>query len=175
MNYKPENRIPWLLTDFDNIKDFPWLLKKFPDFSLTLKNFRFPLTFPWHILIWNFFSTFCQGIFCYFRQASCDGVRFQACFWWVQTNLTRSTSQILVVTCHHAVRISALAGKPVVASRRGWGTPGNSWWGFTAWFSKSWPYFRPKTSFFTSVFRPGLNPYPLSDLAFKKLCPYYLD
>ena len=28
MNYKPENRIPWLFTDFDNIKDFPWL---FPD------------------------------------------------------------------------------------------------------------------------------------------------
>ena len=28
MNYKPENRIPWLFTDFDNINDFPWL---FPD------------------------------------------------------------------------------------------------------------------------------------------------
>ena len=53
MNNKPENRIPWLLTDFDNIKDFPWLLKKFPDFSLTLKNFLFSLTFPWHILIWG--------------------------------------------------------------------------------------------------------------------------
>ena len=42
MNYKPENRIPWLFTDFDNIKDFPWLfpdLKKFsffPHFSLTV-------------------------------------------------------------------------------------------------------------------------------------------
>ena len=36
-------------------------------------------------------------------------------------------------------------------------------------------YFRPKTSFFTTVFRPGLNPYPLLDLAFKKLCPHYLD
>ena len=47
MNYKPENRIPWLFTDFDNSKDFPWLFKKFPDFSLTLKNFRFSLTFPW--------------------------------------------------------------------------------------------------------------------------------
>ena len=47
MNYKPEKRIPWLFTDFDNIKDFPWLFKKFPDFSLTLKNFRFSLTFPW--------------------------------------------------------------------------------------------------------------------------------
>ena len=47
MNYKLENRIPWLFTDFDNIKDFPWLFKKFPDFSLTLKNFQFSLTFPW--------------------------------------------------------------------------------------------------------------------------------
>ena len=42
MNYKPENRIPWLFTDFDNIKDFPWLfpdLEKcsfFPDFSQTM-------------------------------------------------------------------------------------------------------------------------------------------
>ena len=49
MNYKPEKRIPWLFTDFDNIKDFPWLFKKipwlfpnlekfsfFPDFSLTV-------------------------------------------------------------------------------------------------------------------------------------------
>ena len=42
MNYKLENRIPWLFTDFDNIKDFPWLfpdLEKcsfFPDFSLTM-------------------------------------------------------------------------------------------------------------------------------------------
>ena len=34
MNYKPENRIPWLFTDFDNINNFPWLFKKFPDFSL---------------------------------------------------------------------------------------------------------------------------------------------
>lgn len=24
MNYKPDNRIPSLFTDFDNIKDFPW-------------------------------------------------------------------------------------------------------------------------------------------------------
>ena len=66
MNYKPENRIPLLLTDFDNIKDFPWLLKKFPDFSLTLKNFLFSLTFPWHILIWDFFSTFLPGHFLLF-------------------------------------------------------------------------------------------------------------
>ena len=28
-------------------KDFPWLFKKFTEVSLTLKNFRFPLTFPW--------------------------------------------------------------------------------------------------------------------------------
>ena len=33
LNYKPENRIHWLFTDFDNIKDFPWLFKTFPDFS----------------------------------------------------------------------------------------------------------------------------------------------
>ena len=67
------------------------------------------------------------------------------------------------------------AGKLVVASKGRGGTPGNFWWGCTARFSKSWPYFRPKTSFFTTVFRPGLNPYPLLDLAFKKLCPHYLD
>ena len=49
INYKPQKRIPWLFTDFDNIKDFPWLFKKipwlfpnlekfsfFPDFSLTV-------------------------------------------------------------------------------------------------------------------------------------------
>ena len=38
ITYKLENRIPWLFTGFANIKDFPWLFKKFPDFSLTLKN-----------------------------------------------------------------------------------------------------------------------------------------
>ena len=33
-----------------------------------------------------------------------------------------------------------------------------------------------KMSFFTPVFRPGLqNPYPFSDLASKKLCRHYLD
>ena len=32
-----------------------------------------------HILIWDFFSTF-WDIFCYLRQASCNGVRFQASF-----------------------------------------------------------------------------------------------
>ena len=48
MNYKPENRIPRLFTDFDNIKDFPWLFKKFPDFSLTLKNVHFSWLFPDH-------------------------------------------------------------------------------------------------------------------------------
>ena len=31
MNYKPENRIPWPFTDFDNTKNFPRLFKKFPD------------------------------------------------------------------------------------------------------------------------------------------------
>ena len=34
MNYKPQNRILWLFTDFDSINNFPWLFKKFPDFSL---------------------------------------------------------------------------------------------------------------------------------------------
>ena len=49
----------------------------------------------------------------------------------------------------------------------GGGTPGNSWWGCAAQFSKSWPYFRPKdvishTRFQTRplksmpVFRTGL-------------------
>ena len=39
---KPENRIPWLFTDFDSIKDFRWLfpdlekLSFLPDFSLTV-------------------------------------------------------------------------------------------------------------------------------------------
>ena len=42
MNYKPEKRILWLFTDFDDVKDFPWLFKKFPDFSLTLKILFFP-------------------------------------------------------------------------------------------------------------------------------------
>ena len=36
MNYKPENRIPSLFIDFDNIKDLTWLFKKFPDVSLTV-------------------------------------------------------------------------------------------------------------------------------------------
>lgn len=42
MNYKLENRIPGLFTDFENTKDFPWLFPDlverpfFPDFSLTV-------------------------------------------------------------------------------------------------------------------------------------------
>ena len=55
MNYKPENRIPWLFTDFDNIKDFPWLfpyLEKFSfflDFSLTMATLSqgFALQLAW--------------------------------------------------------------------------------------------------------------------------------
>ena len=50
----------------------------------------------------------------------------------------------------------------------GGGTPGNSWWGCAARFSKSWPYFRPKNVIFHTcfqtrpltsipVFRPGLQ------------------
>ena len=33
--------------------------------------------------------------------------------------------------------------------------PGNYWWGCLAWFSKSWPYLRPKNVNFQPVFRPG--------------------
>ena len=39
MNYKPENRIPWPFTDFDDTKDFPWF---FPD----LEKFFFHWLFP---------------------------------------------------------------------------------------------------------------------------------
>ena len=41
----------------------------------------------------------------------------------------------------------------------GWDSPGNSWWGCAAQFSKSWPYFRLKNShlFSTPVFRPGAH------------------
>ena len=51
MNYKPENRIPLLFTDFDNIKDFPWLfsyLEKFL-FSLTVATLsqQFALQLAW--------------------------------------------------------------------------------------------------------------------------------
>ena len=55
MNYKPENWIPWLFTDFDNIKDFPWLFPYpekfsfFPHFSLTMATLsqRFALQLAW--------------------------------------------------------------------------------------------------------------------------------
>ena len=40
MNYKRENRIPWLFTDSDNIKDFLSLFRKFS------KNFPWPWK-PW--------------------------------------------------------------------------------------------------------------------------------
>ena len=43
MNYKPENRIPWLFTDFDNSKDFPW---NSPTFPWPRKIFGFPWLFP---------------------------------------------------------------------------------------------------------------------------------
>ena len=46
VNYKQENRIPWLFTDFDNIKDFPWLLKNSPTFPWPWKIFSFPWLFP---------------------------------------------------------------------------------------------------------------------------------
>ena len=35
----------------------------------------------------------------------------------------------------------------------GGGTPGNSWWGCAAGFSKSWPYFRTKNVIFQSRFQ----------------------
>ena len=38
-----ENSIPRLFTDFDNIKDFPWLFNKFPE----LEKIFFSLIFPW--------------------------------------------------------------------------------------------------------------------------------
>ena len=55
MNYTPENRIPWLFTDFENIKDFPWLfpyLEEFSfflDFSLTMATLsqQFALQLAW--------------------------------------------------------------------------------------------------------------------------------
>ena len=46
MNSKPENRIPWLLTDFDNIKDFPWFLKNSLTFPWPWKIFVFLWLFP---------------------------------------------------------------------------------------------------------------------------------
>ena len=46
MNSKPENRIPWLFTDFDNIKDFPWFLKISLTFPWPSKIFVFPWLFP---------------------------------------------------------------------------------------------------------------------------------
>ena len=58
MNYKPDNRIPSLFTDFDNIKDFPWLFKNSLTFPWPRKNFRFSLTFPWpwklFVFLWLF-------------------------------------------------------------------------------------------------------------------------
>ena len=38
MNYKPQNRILWLFTDFDNINNFPWLFKNSLTFPLTDSN-----------------------------------------------------------------------------------------------------------------------------------------
>ena len=38
-----------------------------------------------------------------------------------------------------------------------WAIPGKSWWGCTARFSKSWPYFRQKISLSTPDFRPKIT------------------
>ena len=46
MNYKLEDRIPWQFTDFDNIKDFPRLLKNSLTFPWPWKIFIFPSLFP---------------------------------------------------------------------------------------------------------------------------------
>ena len=47
----------------------------------------------------------------------------------------------------------------------GGGTPGSSWWGYAARFSKSWPYLGPKNCHFPHLF---------SDLAFRqKLCHHF--
>ena len=41
----------------------------------------------------------------------------------------------------------------IIARSRGVGTPGNSWWGCAARFSKSWNYFRPKNVIFHTLFQ----------------------
>ena len=66
----------------------------------------------------------------------------------------------------HSPSLGLLAN-PIAAPPGGGGrTPGNSWWGYAARFSKSWPYFRPKKCNF---------PYPFSDLALRqKLCYNYI-
>ena len=46
MNYKPKNKIPWLFTDFDNIKDFPDFLNNSLTFPWPWKIFVFPWLFP---------------------------------------------------------------------------------------------------------------------------------
>ena len=64
-------------------------------------------------------------------------------------------------------KLSFISQLVVTRPPRG-GTPGNSWWGCAARFSKSWPYFRPKHVIFHTcfqtrpltsipVFRPGLQ------------------
>ena len=56
------------------------------------------------------------------------------------------------------------------------GIPKRSWWGSTAGFPKSWPYFRPKNVIFHTRFLPGLkNSYPFWDVPKQKLCHHYLD
>ena len=66
MNYKPENRIPWPFTDFDNSEDFPWLWKifvfpwLFPDRGNP--GFRFEDENDYEYEIWlNFLSRILQN------------------------------------------------------------------------------------------------------------------
>ena len=63
MNYKLEDRIPWQFTDFDNIKDFPRLLKNlipwlFPDLEKFSFFPRFSLTVATLELISNHATQF---------------------------------------------------------------------------------------------------------------------
>ena len=71
------------------------------------------------------------------------------------------------VCCFLQVAWTAAQHNSMEGPGGGGGTPGNSWWGCAAQFSKSWPYFRPKdvishTCFQTRplksmpVFRTGL-------------------
>ena len=91
MNYKSENRIPWLFTDFDNIKDFPWLFKKFPDFSLTLKSFAFSWLFPDR---GN--SVYCTDFLPCILKFYADQLLV---FYWLQVQVQFFSEEILFASC----------------------------------------------------------------------------
>ena len=50
-----------------------------------------------------------------------------------------------------SVHLTSSNHSPAIAPRGG-STTGNSWWGCAAQFSKSWPYFRPKSVIFHTRF-----------------------